>query len=153
MPINLGSTASGADNAWNKGLAMTHYSEREKRKMRKYIEKMNSLYGYALYALPEEDLGVKRVFGVGSFGLPVVLLSIIPLIFPLWLLVATAETGFPQLVVFGFQITFVPIQIAGIVVHIALLLAGGTICKKFRGRHYGAARGAGVFQFVFWMFL
>ena len=129
--------------------AMTYYSESAKRKMRAYIERMNSLYGYPLYGLPQ-NFDIQRTFGVGSFGLPIVLLSIIPLILPFWLFVATIETGFPGLAIFGFQITFLPLQILGYVIHLAMAFLGGMICKKFSMCHYGAARGVDVYKFVFW---
>lgn len=129
--------------------AMTFYSEAAKRKARKYIERMNALYGYELYTLPE-GLDVPRTFGLGTFGIPMLLLSIFSLIFPLWLWIATAETGFPYFAIFGLQISFLPMQIIGYTLHLAFLFVGGKICKKFSRNHYGAARGVDLYKFILW---
>ena len=123
--------------------------EAARGRARKYIEKMNSAEGYPMYALPD-GFDMPRTFGVGSLGIPMLFLSVLPLVWPFWLWVTTIETGFPYFIAFGLRIMFLPLQIMGYLVHIAMLFLGGAICKKFRMRHYGAARGVEIYKFIFW---
>ena len=116
-----------------------------------YCEKMNKSLGWPMYSYANlKDSGIILKFGAGTFGIPIVLLSIFPLVFPFWLWVETIETGFPDLAIFGFQITFLPLQLIGYMMHLALCFLGGMFCKKFRLRHFGAARGVEIHRFIFW---
>ena len=95
--------------------------------------------GYSACKL-SEDFAVSKTFGVGTFLSPSILvLSLAAFFFPYVLLIVTSESGFPDLVVFGFQVTFMPMQITGLVLHFALGFIGIVICRKFRSRHHGAS--------------
>ena len=112
------------------------------------IKMLNAGVGYPLYGLPE-GFDIPKTFGAGTFlGLPVLILSLFPLFFPFWLLIVTAETGFPDLFIFdlGMQISFVPVQIMGAVLHLILLFAGGRACRKFGQQHYGVLLGRRFFR-------
>lgn len=142
-------TSNMAKSSSSAELMADFYSEAAKGRARAYIKKMNGMEGYPLYALPE-GFDAPRTFGIGTFGLPILILSFFPLVFPFWLWILTIETGFPYFAIFGLQITFLPLQIMGYVVHLTMNALGGKLCKKFRMRHFGAARGVEVSKFIFW---
>ena len=122
-----------------------------KKSAKRYCKKMNDFHGYSLYTADLAFPDVKLSFGIGSFGVPILLLSFLPLVLPafLWLMPYTAiEASFFPVMIFGLQVSYLPVQIAGFVLHVAVLIAGGIISRKNIRKHYGALRGSNMFSFI-----
>ena len=127
----------------DKEKAMTLYSQRAIKRAQAYCDKMNAIHGYPLYAVPDV-FAIPLKFGLGTFGLPLLILSFFPIVIPfiLW------DAGLLPIQFFNWQISFGPAQIAAIGAHLLIAFACGLICKKYSWAHYGAARGADVFSFI-----
>ena len=135
-------TPSGAKIAEERAReTIRELSESVKNRTRAYCKRMNSLYGYPLYVAADVSSGPLK-FGAGTIGIP---LQICSLAFLLMLPLFAYSASAPAFIA-GLHLAIV--IAVSLAVHVLLLFASDALCRKYSGKHFGAARGAKLSVFI-----